>query len=178
MAYKPRTRPASTVRSTSEHVRETQKEWVNFTHLVQETALLMRRTLLQDQIEIAEDLAPNLPYIKAHTGQLQQVVLNLIQNSREAIVQVRDAGRIALRLSTRQGWIVLEIEDNGPGIPEGIRADILAPFFTTKAASQHSGLGLSVCAGIAREHHGGLFVADCAQGACVVLELPINPHAA
>ena len=123
-------------------------------------------------------LTPNLPYIKAHTGQLQQVVLNLIQNSREAIKQVRGAGRIALRLSTRQGWIVLEIEDNGPGIPEEIRADIFAPFFTTKASNQHSGLGLSICAGIAREHHGRLFVADCVQGTCVVLELPINPHAA
>ena len=172
------------VRSTSERLlacarqQKAQKEWVNLTRLLQETALLMRRTLLTDQIEIVEDLAPNLPYIKAHAGQLQQVVLNLIQNSREAIKQVRDAGQIALRLSTRQGWIVLEVEDNGPGIPEGIRVDIFAPFFTTKASSQHSGLGLSVCAGIAREHHGRLFVADCAQGACLVLELPINPYAA
>ena len=170
-------------RSTSERLlacvrrQKAQKEWVNFTRLVQETVLLMRRTLRQDQIEIAADLAPNLPYIKAHAGQLQQVVLNLVQNSREAIKQVRDAGRIALRLATCQGWIVLEVEDNGPGIAEEIRGDIFAPFFTTKASSQHSGLGLSVCAGIAREHHGRLLVADCAQGACVVLELPVNPHA-
>ncbi|MDE2743897.1 MAG: HAMP domain-containing sensor histidine kinase [Gemmatimonadota bacterium] len=171
-------------RSTSEQLlgyarqQKTQKEWINFTRLVQETVRLMRRTLLQDQIKIVEALAPNLPYIKAHAGQLQQIVLNLIQNSRDAIKQVRDAGQIALRLSTHQGWIVLEIEDNGPGIPEKIRADIFAPFFTTKASSQHSGLGLSVCAGIVCDHHGRLFVADCAQGACVVLELPINPHAA
>ena len=171
-------------RSTSERLlacvrqQKTRKEWVNLTHIVQETALLMRRTLLKDQIEIAEDLAPNLPYIKAHAGQLQQVVLNLIQNSRDAIKQARGAGRIALRVSIRQGWIVLEIEDNGPGIPAEIRDDIFAPFFTTKGSSQNSGLGLSVCAGIARDHHGHLFVEDCAQGACVVLELPINPHAA
>ena len=170
-------------RSTSERLltsvrqQKTQKEWVNFTCLVQETVLLMRRTLLQDQIEIAAELAPNLPHIKAHVGQLQQVVLNLVQNSREAIKQTRDAGRIALRLATCQGWIVLEVEDNGPGIPEEIRGDIFAPFFTTKASRQHSGLGLSVCAGIACQHHGRLFVEDCAQGACVVLELPINPHA-
>ena len=172
------------VRSTSERLlacarqQKAQKEWVNLTRLLQETTLLMRRTLLTDQIEIVEDLAPNLPYIKAHAGQLQQVVLNLIQNSREAIKQVRDAGRIALRLSARQGWIVLKVEDNGLGIPEEIQTDIFAPFFTTKASSQHSGLGLSVCAGIARDHHGRLFVENCAQGACVVLELPINPHAA
>ena len=171
-------------RSTSERLlacarqQKTRKEWVNLTHIVQETALLMRRTLLKDQIEIAEDLAPNLPYIKAHAGQLQQVVLNLIQNSREAIKQARGAGRIVLRVSIRQGWIVLEIEDNGPGIPAEIRDDIFAPFFTTKGSSQNSGLGLSVCAGIARDHRGHLLVEDCAQGACVVLELPINPHAA
>ena len=171
-------------RSTSERLlacarqQKTRKEWVSFTRLVQETALLMRRTLLKDQIEIAEDIAPNLPYIKAHAGQLQQVVLNLIQNSREAIKQERSAGRIVLRVSARQGWIMLEIEDNGPGIPEEIQADIFAPFFTTKASSYNSGLGLSVCAGIARDHHGRLFVADCAQGACVALEVPINSHAA
>ena len=170
-------------RGTSERLlacarqQKAQKEWISVTRLVQETALLMRRTLLQDQIEIAEDLAPNLPYIKAHAGQLQQVVLNLIQNSRDAIRQVRGAGRVVLRLSTRQGWIVLEIEDNGPGIPEKIRADIFAPFFTTKASSQNSGLGLSLCASIAREHCGRLFVKDCNQGACIALELPINPHA-
>jgi len=169
-------------RSTSERLlacvrqQKAQKEWINFTRLVQETALLMRRTLLQDQIEIAEDLAPNLPHIKAHAGQLQQVVLNLIQNSRDAIRQTHGAGQVALRLSTRQGWIVLEIEDNGPGIPEEIRADIFAPFFTTKSSSQNSGLGLSVCAGIVREHCGRLFVADCDQGACIALELPINPR--
>lgn len=158
--------------------QKARKEWVSVARLVQETALLMRRTLRQDQIEIAADLAPNLPYIKAHAGQIQQVVLNLIQNSREAIKQVRSAGQIVLRVSPRQGWIVLEIQDNGPGIAEEIRADIFAPFFTTKASSDNSGLGLSVCAGIARDHRGRLFVADCAQGACVTLELPINPHTA
>ncbi len=160
------------------HQQKTQQEWISFTHLVQETVRLMRQTLLQDQIEIVEALAPNLPYIKAHAGQLQQVVLNLIQNSRDAIKQVRGAGRIALRLAARQGCIALKVEDNGPGISEEIRADIFAPFFTTKASSQHSGLGLSVCAGIARDHHGRLFVEDCAQGACVVLELPSHPHIA
>ncbi len=170
--------------STSERLlgyvrqQKTQKEWGSFTRLVQETVRLVRRTLRQDQIEIVEDLAPDLPYIKAHTGQLQQIVLNLIQNSRDAIKQTRRAGQVALRLSTRQGWVVLKVEDNGPGIPKEIRADIFAPFFTTKAAGQHSGLGLSVCAGIARDHHGRLFVENCAHGACVVLQLPINPHAA
>ncbi len=170
--------------STSERLltctrqQKPRKEWINFTGLVQETVRLLRRTLLQDQIKIAEDLAPNLPHIKAHAGQLQQVVLNLIQNSRDAIKQTHGTGRIALRLSTRQGWLLLKVEDNGSGIPEGIRADIFAPFFTTKASSQHSGLGLSVCAGIAREHRGHLFVENRTQGACVVLELPINPRTA
>jgi len=162
------------------HVRpqKTRKEQVNFTRLVQETVGRMRRALLQDQIEIVAALAPDLPYVKAHAGQLQQVLLNLIQNSHDAIKQVRGTGRIELRLSTRQGCIVLEVEDNGPGIAKEIRADIFAPFFTTKASSQHSGLGLSICTGIACDHHGRLFVEDCAQGACVVLELPINPPAA
>ena len=135
-------------RSTSERLlacarqQKTRKEWVNLTHIVQETALLMRRTLLKDQIEIAEDLAPNLPYIKAHAGQLQQVVLNLIQNSRDAIKQARGAGRIVLRVSIRQGWIVLEIEDNGPGIPAEIRDDIFAPFFHDQGVESKQWIGV------------------------------------
>jgi len=156
---------------------KTHKVWLNFNRLVQETAALVRRTLQTEQIEVAEDLEPNLPWIEAHAGQIQQVVLNLIQNSRDAIQQIRSDGRIVLRTSIRQGWIALEVDDDGPGIPDEIRDEIFEPFFTTKGQRQGMGLGLSICTGIAQDHDGRLLVEESARGARITLELPIEQSA-
>ena len=155
--------------------QKAQKEWINFNRLVQESAVLVRRTLQNERIEIVEELAPNLPWIEAHLGQLQQVALNLIQNSRDATRE--HGGRIVLRTLVRQGWVVFEVEDDGPGIPEAIREHIFEPFFTTKSDGEGTGLGLSVCTGIARDHGGRLLVADCSEGARIVLELPMQQTA-
>ncbi len=157
--------------------QKTHKAWLNFNRLVQETAALVRRTLQTEQIEVAEDLEPNLPWIEAHAGQIQQVVLNLIQNSRDAIQQIRSSGRIVLRTSIRQGWIALEVDDDGPGIPDEIRDEIFEPFFTTKGQRQGMGLGLSICTGIAQDHDGRLLVEKSARGARIALELPIEQSA-
>ena len=133
---------------------------------------MVRRTLQNEQIEIAEDMEPNLPWVEAHAGQIQQIVLNLIQNSRDAIRQIDGVGGVVLRTSIRQGWVTLQVEDNGPGIPEEIWSDIFEPFFTTKEGDQ--GSGLSVCAGIARDHDGRLLVEKSDRGACMTLELPLK----
>lgn len=138
---------------------------------------MARRTLQNEQIEIAEDMEPNLPWVEAHPGQIQQIVLNLIQNSRDAIRQIDGVGRVVLRTSIRQGWVTLQVEDNGPGIPEEIWSDIFEPFFTTKEGDQGTGLGLSVCAGIARDHDGRLLVEKSDRGACMALELPLKQSA-
>lgn len=155
--------------------QKAQKEWINFNRLVQESAVLVRRTLQNERIEIVEELAPNLPWIEAHLGQLQQVALNLIQNSRDATRE--HGGRIVLRTLVRQGWVVFEVEDDGPGIPDDIREHIFEPFFTTKNDGEGTGLGLSVCTGIARDHGGRLLVAECSEGARIVLELPMQQTA-
>ena len=157
--------------------QKAKKEWLNFNRLVQETAVLVRRTLQNEQIEIAEDMEPNLPWVEAHAGQIQQIVLNLIQNSRDAIRQIDGVGRVVLRTSIRQGWVTLQVEDNGPGIPEEIWSDIFEPFFTTKEGDEGTGLGLSVCAGIARDHDGRLLVEKSDRGACMTLELPLKQSA-
>ena len=132
--------------------QKAKKEWLNFNRLVQETAVLVRRTLQNEQIEIAEDMEPNLPWVEAHAGQIQQIVLNLIQNSRDAIRPIDGVGRVVLRTSIRQGWVTLQVEDNGPGIPEEIWSDIFEPFFTTKAPGKGTGLGLSVSNNIIKKH--------------------------
>ena len=153
------------------------KEVINLNRVVQESLELMRRLLEKEQIELEEDLGRNLPWIEAHPGQIQQVVLNLVQNSRDALRGFRVQGRIQVRTRERQGWVMLEVEDNGPGIPKEIQGRIFEPFFTTKESGKGTGLGLSVCLGIAREHGGRLRRVPRLMGTCMVLELPVKRSA-
>ena len=149
-------------------------EWLNFNRLVQDALVLMRRSLKKENIELEEDLARNLPWIEAHAGQIQQVVINLIKNSQDALRGFRVQGLVRVRTCLREDRVVLEVEDNGPGIPEEIRGRIFDPFFTTKEDAKGTGLGLNVCAGIAKEHSGELRLEPRLLGTCMVMELPIR----
>jgi signal transduction histidine kinase len=150
------------------------KEWVNCNRLVQETIELVRRGFAKDGIALEEDLGRNLPWIQAHAGQVRQVVLNLLQNAREAIAGNRKQGRVQVRTYVCDGHVVLEVEDNGPGVSPEIADRIFEPFFTTKQDASGTGLGLSVCAGIASEHGGELRLEPRLMGACIRLELPVK----
>jgi signal transduction histidine kinase len=153
---------------------QVEKEWLNLNRLVDDALGLLRRMLRKEGVDLQEELSRNLPWTQAHAGQIQQVVLNLVQNSRDALRGYRLQGIIKVRTSQRQDRLVLEVEDNGPGIPDKIRERIFEPFFTTKEGGKGTGLGLSVCAGIAREHGGELRLDPRVLGTCMVLELPIR----
>jgi len=81
---------------------------------------------------------------------------------------------VRLRTCTRPGWVVLKVEDNGPGIARDLVDRIFEPFTSTKPATAGAGLGLSICAGIARDHGGSIRLEPRALGACVVVELPVH----
>jgi len=151
-----------------------EKESINFNRLVQETLVLLRRMLQKGNIQLEIDLEGNLPWMDAHPGQVQQVVLNLVQNSRDALEGYRIQGLIRVKTHLSQGNIVLSVEDNGPGIPEEIQERIFEPFFTTKENGKGTGLGLSVCAGIAKEHGGELRMEPRLLGTCMIFELPVR----
>jgi signal transduction histidine kinase len=151
-----------------------EKESINVNRLVQETLVLLRRMLQKGNIQLEVDMEGNLPWMDAHSGQVQQVVLNLVQNSRDALEGYRTQGLIRVKTHQNQGNIVLSVEDNGPGIPEKIQERIFEPFFTTKENGKGTGLGLSVCAGIAKEHGGELRVEPRILGTRMVLELPVR----
>ena len=155
---------------------KSEKEWINFNRLVLETLELMRRMLKKENVVLEQELARNLPWIEAHAGQVQQVVLNLIQNSRDALNGYRVQGVIKVRTYGRDNRVVLEVEDNGPGIPEDIQKRIFEPFFSTKTNGQGTGLGLSICAGIAKEHGGELRLEKRLMGTCMVLEFPVRQY--
>lgn len=106
-------------------------------------------------------------------GHIQQVVMNLVQNAVDAL-EGRDDGCITLHLVQDGAWAVLEVSDNGPGIPEAMAQAIFDPFFTTKPVGRGTGLGLSISNKIAEEHGGRLRLAAVApEGARFRLELPL-----
>jgi two-component system sensor histidine kinase HupT/HoxJ len=109
-------------------------------------------------------------------GHLQQVVMNLVQNSVDAL-EGRPDGEIRLSVTAEAEGVEMTIADNGPGIPEHLRAAIFDPFFTTKAVGRGTGLGLSISHKIAHEHGGNLALCEVATGACFRLFLPLESRA-
>jgi two-component system sensor histidine kinase HupT/HoxJ len=107
-------------------------------------------------------------------GHVQQVVMNLVQNSVDAL-EGREGGEIRISVISGPDGGLLTVSDNGPGVPEELRSSIFDPFFTTKAVGRGTGLGLSISHKIAEEHGGTLSLCDGAEGACFRLTIPRGP---
>jgi len=111
--------------------------------------------------------------VLGRVGHVQQVVMNLVQNSVDAL-EGQDDGVIRLSVQVEGDRAVLSVSDNGPGIPEPLRASIFDPFFTTKPVGRGTGLGLSISHKITEEHGGSLTLSDGTEGACFRLSLPLG----
>jgi signal transduction histidine kinase len=99
--------------------------------------------------------------------------LNLCNNAFDAMKETRDARPPKLTVRTKKsgGSVTIEIEDNGPGIPDGIKDKILQPFFTTKKGTQGTGLGLSITHDIIKAHGGTLHIDSSSNGAIMKVTL-------
>jgi len=122
------------------------------------------------------DLQPSLPPIHGDRAQLEQVVLNLLNNAEQALAPRAEEGmtaRIAVRTRHDGEGVFIEIEDNGPGIPEEWRSRIWDPFWTTKGEGEGTGLGLAVVHGIVSDHGGVITLEEAVgPGARFVIRLP------
>ncbi len=155
--------------------RETKPErsLVDLNEVVKRTLALRSYERNLENIIVETNLDPDLPRTIADAAQLQQVILNIVGNSEQAIRQGRGSGRvgIATRRLTKSR-ILLEVTDDGPGIPPDVAARIFDPFFTTKPAGVGTGLGLSIVYGIVQEHGGEITVESAPhQGTTVRVEL-------
>ena len=122
-------------------------------------------------------LAPTLPEVMVDPGQIQQVVLNLVRNSLDALAErVAGGGQIRIRTGlTADGEVELSVSDNGPGVSADAMKRIFDPFFSTK--ENGTGLGLAITHTIARVHGGSVgYRANVPTGACFHILLPTQPR--
>jgi signal transduction histidine kinase len=122
---------------------------------IHEVLRLFEPQIREKRIVLHVELSSDLPEIRGHRGKLQQVLLNLLSNARDAVL---GGGRIAVRTLHTGGRVVVEVVDDGIGIAESDLPRIFDPFFTTKGRGQGTGLGLSISYGIVREHDGTMHV--------------------
>ena len=169
-------RASTILRQLLLNARETRPERkrVALNQVILRAMELQRFGSAAEKIRIKLDLHPALPFVNADPGQLQQVLMNLIGNSRQAIVQGGKAGTIRLRTARSEDCrILLQVIDDGPGIPQTILARIFDPFFTTKPAGVGTGLGLSIVLSVVREHGGQVSVSSPPGGGTIFsVELP------
>ena len=133
--------------------------------LVNRTLSIVRSSFHRDRIEVSTEIPEGLPMVRCHRQQIQQVLMNLLFNARDALnARFSDAApdkmiRIVVRPFEREGetWIRLTVEDRGIGVPPEVSRRMFDPFFTTKPQDKGTGLGLSISYGIMKEHGGDLW---------------------
>jgi len=134
--------------------------------------LIILQNKVKDGITVQREYAENVPLIAAYGGELNQVWTNIIDN---AIDAMHGKGKLVLRTRCEDSWVAVEIEDDGPGIPDDIQSKIFDPFFTTKAPGEGTGLGLNITRNIVVQMHQGHITVSSKPGKTVfTVVLPVE----
>jgi signal transduction histidine kinase len=137
-----------------------------------DNTLIILHNKLKRGVTVEREYADDLPLIQAYASELNQVWTNIIDN---AIDAMDGEGTLIVRTRREDPWIVIEIEDNGPGIPEESQSKIFDPFFTTKGPGVGTGLGLNISRNlIVQKHHGQISVVSEPGRTCFSVRLPID----
>ncbi len=144
---------------------------------------MVGQQLRDNGFEVEMELEETLPLARANVVKLEQVLMNLISNARDAVAAHRTSGR-ALVVRTRlverafdeNPGVAIEVQDNGPGISPAIRGRLIEPFFTTKQPGAGTGLGLSISHRIMAECGGRIEIeSEEGQGALFRVVVPVPP---
>jgi PAS domain S-box-containing protein len=167
-------RAAKIVRNLLAFVRRsaTERAICDVNDIVRSAVALRQYEFLNANIELQEHYAVDLPLVIVNREEIQQVILNLLLNAEHAMRSTRGSGRLQLRTAVAGSHVIVDVQDDGPGIPAAIAGQIFEPFFSTKGVGQGTGLGLSIALGIAEAHSGKLSLAPSSVGACFRLTLP------
>ncbi len=138
---------------------------------LENTLLILKYKLRKKDITLTRDFAESLPSIKAYGSELNQVWTNLIVNAVDAM---STGGMLKVRTRREPTDILVEIRDNGAGIPPEVKSRIFEPFFTTKPVGEGTGLGLDTVARIVRKHRGNVRFESKPGDTCFQVRLPIG----
>jgi two-component system NtrC family sensor kinase len=155
--------------------RHTTRAMVDLNSVVRETLALRAYEQRLTNIEVIEAFSTGLPQVFADPHQIQQVLLNLVINAEQAMLSANGRGTLIVRTwhDVDRETVVLEVSDDGPGVPQDVQPKIFDPFFTTKEVGQGTGLGLTVAYAIVQEHGGRIdVVSGSGAGATFSVQLP------
>jgi len=138
---------------------------------LESTLLILKYKLKKKQIALIRDYAEGLPPIKAYGSELNQVWTNLIVNAVDAM---SEGGTLKVRTKIEPTDLMVEIRDNGSGIPAELKSRIFEPFFTTKPVGEGTGLGLDTVARIVRKHRGNIRFESKPGDTCFQVRLPLE----
>ena len=173
-------RQVSRITNIVDHLRtfgrreDTEMTAVSLDEVLDSTLLLLGERLRLRNIELERRSDDNLPTVWGNSSQLEQVYINLFQNSIDALAETRQGKiTVAVHLAQGQGQVVLEFSDNGVGIRPTRVEKVFDPFFTTKPEGEGTGLGLSIVYGIIMDHHGTIACeSNLAQGTTIKINPP------
>ncbi len=149
---------------------------IDLSQVAEDSAAIVHHQLGTHQIKLKKDITPSLPRIMGNANQIQQVLMNLMINSQQAMKGKPGQVELSTRLAD-PGHVEIRVSDNGPGIPREHLDKIFEPFFTTKPAGTGTGLGLSVTYGIIKDHSGEVKVeSEPGQGATFIMTFPVNEN--
>lgn len=135
-------------------------QWLDVHDGLDDTLVILRNKL-KAGIEVHREYCPDMPPVQAYGSELNQVWTNLIDNAADAM---QGKGHLTIRTRREPPWAVVEVEDDGPGIPEELQRRIFDPFFTTKAPGHGTGLGLSTSYSVVTKKHQGVLAVESRPG--------------
>lgn len=145
-------------------------------------SLELKTSMGVEMPNIRKEYDDNLPLIPCSSTEIQQVLVNLVRNAAQAFTSDEYGPpldpEVLIKLHLDDQFIVIEIKDNGPGMPNEVKKHIFEPFFTTKDVGKGTGLGLSVTYFIISEHHKGSIDVESwpGKGTTFTIKLPVHQH--
>ncbi len=156
---------------TFSRTEKTKAEEADINQTIEETLSFVEARAKIMSIIMIREYSGELPKIMINKNQIQQVIVNLCNN---AIDAMPDGGKIILSTKETEGFILIEISDNGMGMNEDVKKHLFEPFFTTKEIGKGTGLGLSLCYEIIQKHNGTIEVkSEPDNGTVFIIKLPV-----
>ena len=146
-------------------------EKIDFRKVIANVVALLMEKFQESQISLTQNLGPLTAFIECYSVQVEQILINLLSNSIDAIFDCEERW-IHIDLADEGTHWNLSITDSGKGIAKEVRDKIMQPFFTTKEPNCGTGLGLSISREIAEKHGGNLFLDEIRKNTCFVLSMP------